>query len=342
MQNQSHRPTMQDIALELGLSRLTISSVINGKCKERNISDKTINVVEDYLKKRGYIPSSHALALKNKNKSTTGLLITGNLYSHLTEAFNQITHHFISQGQNIEIIFSDVNQICSSLKLILSRGITNLIWLQQYSPKLELNSLEEILILLKGTATTIYNYQSEPEYDEKLIQANIRLVGIDRPKCYKSLAEFIKNNGHINIFTLSQDQAFIHALQNQNLNVYSKAIDTNDFQIASKEIAEHLISLIHDNKVTLASFKDDELAAFVMQNLQSKGIKIPQDISITGFDGLAFSACLSPALTTIKIPTKSMVDWVFEDLTHKNQVTHKQFECSLEKRLSHKTLTLKR
>ena len=81
--------TMKQIASELGISRWTVSMILNNNAKRRGIASDTINRVQSYIKERGYVPSRQALDLRNGKKDSIGILYCGRLYSHLTEAFNR-------------------------------------------------------------------------------------------------------------------------------------------------------------------------------------------------------------------------------------------------------------
>ena len=340
MQKLKSKPTMQDIADELGVSRLTVSSVVNGKCHERNISDKTIDRIETYLKNRGFVPSSHALALKNKNISTTGIMCSGKLYSHLLEAFNQFTNHFISLDQHVEIVFTQHDQVNQALKNLISRGISQLIWIQSGTPEIEFINKDETFALLKHVNTTIYNYYPNNEWDELLVKNNIKLVGIDRKKCFLDIANFIQKHNHKNIFLLKSDYEYDKLFEQANLKITSfQGTVTPDLKQLADNITLELIPLIKNKKVTAACFRDDELAGFVMQNLIQANLKIPDDISITGFDGMSFSACFEPPLTTLKIPVSEMVLNVLKNLSiqkKSNQLS--LFECPIIIRKSHRNI----
>lgn len=340
MINPKEKPTMQDIAEELGVSRLTVSSVVNGKCKERNISEKTIERIEAYLKQRGFVPSSHALALKNKNICTTGILCSGKLYSHLTEAFNQFTNYFIGHEQRVEIVFTKYDQINLSLKNLISRGISQLIWIHSNTPGIEFQQKEETLALLKHVKTTIYNYNTEKYWDKLLVEQNIRLVGIDRKKCFKDFVKFIKESNHQNIFLLDSDQHFAEAFREAGLRlfIYQGKSEENLNKLAS-HVTEEIKILLQNKLVTMACFKDDELAGYVMHQLRLAGLNIPLDISITGFDGMPFSECYEPPLTTLKVPVNEMVQFVLSDLPINNKTDLlRLFECQLMIRKSNRKI----
>lgn len=335
-----NKPTMQDIANELGVSRFTVSSVVNGKSKERNISQKTIDRIESYLKNRGFVTSSHALALKNKNTCSTGILCSGKLYSHLLEAFNQLTNHFINLEQTVEIAFTQRYQLNLTLRNLISRGISHLIWIHSSTPENEIINKEETFALLKHVNTTIYNYHPDSQWDQLLINKNIKLVGIDRLKIFKDLTLFIKKLNHQNVFILKSDSAYAQIFLDAGLNLFAfQGHEENNLSQTAKGISQELIPLIKNKKVTIACFRDDELAGFVMHYLIQADIKIPQDISITGFDGMSFSECFDPPLTTLKVPVNEMVMDVLSDLPLSNKKNLLGlFECQLISRKSHRNL----
>ena len=60
-------------------------------------------------------------------------------------------------------------------------------------------------------------------------------------------------------------------------------------------------------KLPTAFFADNDMIALgAMKALQERGYRIPEDVSIVGFDDLSFSAISSPALTTLRVPNKEM------------------------------------
>jgi DNA-binding LacI/PurR family transcriptional regulator len=77
--------------------------------------------------------------------------------------------------------------------------------------------------------------------------------------------------------------------------------------------------------VTAACFLDDEDAAFAMRELKRLGFRVPEDLSVTGFDGMPFTAALTPQLTTLRIPVARMVERVHEILSGESEETVHRF-----------------
>ncbi|KAA3623923.1 MAG: hypothetical protein DWQ08_10945 [Proteobacteria bacterium] len=78
---------------------------------------------------------------------------------------------------------------------------------------------------------------------------------------------------------------------------------------------------------------NDILALGVLFECINRGIKVPEDVSITGFDGLEITGHVSPALTTVYIPSAEMgtlaADYLIARLEHRTVVTKTRLKSSL-------------
>jgi DNA-binding LacI/PurR family transcriptional regulator len=87
--------------------------------------------------------------------------------------------------------------------------------------------------------------------------------------------------------------------------------------------------------VTAACFLDDEVAGFTMTEMMRQGIRIPGDISVTGFDGMPFAAALAVPLTTLSVPVRAMVDRV-QHILRRDPARHRHcFPLTIVERASH-------
>lgn len=134
------------------------------------------------------------------------------------------------------------------------------------------------------------------------------ITNADR-KCEKELITYLLKQGHQKILGIFQTDdlqgvermnGFIQAYQetgsnlaNSNLIMYSSH---DSFSVISKKIDVYLKS---NQSPTAIACYNDELAVLVIDKLKKQNIKIPQDISIVGFDNYDSAAYLTPALTTM-------------------------------------------
>ena len=83
--------TMESIAAELGLSRKTVSVVLNGRERQFRLSAATVRRVREHLAQRGYVPSRQARHLRVAPGRVVGILHVDSLYTHLIDAFHRLS-----------------------------------------------------------------------------------------------------------------------------------------------------------------------------------------------------------------------------------------------------------
>ncbi|MDD2707281.1 MAG: LacI family DNA-binding transcriptional regulator [Verrucomicrobiae bacterium] len=309
--------TMQQIADELHLHRLTVSSIINGKASRRGISERTIQRVQDYVRQQGYVPSRQAVALRTGVRSGIGILHTGQLYSHLADAYSQMTEQFSVLPEGLEIMVSREENTIQGLRELIARGIRKLIWLHTSHLQFELLENEIITGLISKVQTIIYNYPFDDKSpDERFLAKGIYLVGVNRTRGYARLAAFLKESGHRSIF-LPDVPANSHEYLSSFVNAFTSCgleAVTPQVEVLPSSIPERVLLLANDiletrktRKFTAACFRDDEIAGFVMNELIQRGLRIPEDLSITGFDGHRLAPIFRVPLTTLRVPVEEMI-----------------------------------
>lgn len=126
---------------------------------------------------------------------------------------------------------------------------------------------------------------------------------------YKSIA-FVKGpEGHPE--AEERFAAYKGALDNHNITVNSSIIAPGDFTETAGEKAVELF-LQSSVKIDAIACVDDDSALGVYRKLKSRGIRIPNDIAVTGFDDIDIAANLSPPLTTAKQPYEEMLKKAFD------------------------------
>lgn len=306
--------TMEDVAKQLGLSRVTVSSVLNDKAKKRNISLATVKRVTEYVEKIGFVPRKFAKQLRS-TETTAGILYSGMLYSHLVDAFNKFCHNEFGQHGHLELVITPHNNIVNGIRELISRGVSRLIWIQTDTPEIEFTEGNTIMNLLKGVKTVIYNYRPDHgEWDQRLNVANIATVGIDRINGFTILAKELCKTGHSSA-VLAWDYTnnkvgmkYCNPFIKEGFEIYhfSPADASLLIDEQAKIFAKEFIKLRNGITVDVVCFLNDELAGNFMKHISTMGIKIPEDVSITGFDGREFAGALLVPLTTLEVQVEEM------------------------------------
>ncbi|MBI4027778.1 MAG: LacI family DNA-binding transcriptional regulator [Verrucomicrobia bacterium] len=348
--NHHAPPTMQQVADELKLSRCTVSWVVNGKARKLGIAQRTIDRVQRFLAQRGYVPSRAALALRTGRPSPVGILYCS-LYSHLVEALNWMVERFSTQPDGIELVAVRREDLVKGMTEIVGRKIRHLIWIQSGHPEFMLTNREALMGLVSNVPTVLYNYYfDESDLDRVFESLGISMVGFSRRKGFEKLARFLKKLGHCRVVLAgvspALDEPPARTYLRQSLAVFEEAglepmpaghpdYATECARVNGEVLAAAVLSAMKTRAVTAACFRDDAVAAFAMLRLKKLGVRIPEDLTVTGFDGLEIGETLCVPLTTMRVPTTSMVERVEQILTTRpHQMCH-VFEAELVLRESH-------
>lgn len=342
------RLTMEEIAEELGVSRLTVSSVINNRYLERKISESTALRVREHLLARGYVPSSQALSLKKGSRKIAGILYCGSLHSHLTEAFNRLTADLYFNPGQYEIMFVSRPNILKGLEEIIARGVSHLIWIHRAWPGKEFIEEKRLIALLGNLKTIIYNYRfgSSDGWDEKLNEHGIHMVGVNRQNGLKKLARLLKKLKHRVVSLPEREEGDETGIEAQAEKVFidhglevicnrPRNLRIEVTRAYGQALGKCVIAANQKHSATAACLFHDEIAGYTMSALLEKGIRIPEDVTVTGFGGIGISSAFAVPLTTLKVPVGPMVDKVKNLLEEECQEYEHCFPLGLIKAASH-------
>ena len=293
--------TIYDIAKRCGVSPSTVSKVINNY---HSIPDDTRKKVLKTMNEMNYIPNSQAKFLSKGSSNNVGILAYFGMdispFKHTL--FTEILDSFQNEMNKNKYDLLFISRIAggkdeSFYKNCVSRNVDGLLLFG------DLNC-EEMSEVLKSNIPSIgFDYFGE----------NSDGVSTDNFEKTKLLTNHLISLGHRNIVyicgehstfvTTDRINGFKAALEEHDIEfkedmlVSSKYIDTNSVE----EITCQLLQ--RKNRPTAIMYPDDYSAISGIQTLKKLGFNCPNDISITGFDGLAISQMISPRLTTVKQDT---------------------------------------
>ncbi len=315
------RLTMARIAEELGVSRYTVSSVVNGKARERGISQATVERVRTHLDERGYVPSRRARDLRSLPHNVVGVLHCGHLYSHVTEAFNLIVDSFTESPQRLEIMVVPPTELEAGVRELLARGVSQIVWLLNRPLGLD-RPKPALYSYLSRARVVIYNYYFDYEGPtDRLVEQGYHLVGVDRMTGFRRLGRLMKRLGHSRVALPGADASSKRkdvrerAFEQVGLSVVRTGRGRGGSAHPGRAMAGGVARAVESHGVTAACFYDDEDAAFAMGEFARRGIRVPRDLSVTGFDGMPFADALTPPLTTLRVPVAAMAERVCEILS---------------------------
>ncbi len=285
---------LSDIAAEAGVSTMTVSNVINGK--HSKVSKKNIKKINAIIKEHNYIPNSAARALSSKTSNIIAIFLPNEDFDnpHNIQALNSITNTIKNKGYYI-MIFSNVkhSDIPSNLKSWNIDGVIS------FAPL----TIEDCELFEKTSIPTCF-------IDSYFKSPNIIQVGIDDYNGGFLAADHLAKCGHTNIGYASYHPSYDMILS-KRLEGFREGCMVNGLILKDENIflAEttykggiQVGNQIGDSKsdITAIFATEDAMAIGIIEGARSKGIDVPNQLSVIGFDNTPICQYVTPKLTTIE------------------------------------------
>ncbi|WP_123041980.1 LacI family DNA-binding transcriptional regulator [Cohnella candidum] len=291
--------TIKDIAKKAGVSITTVSRALNGY---DDVNETTRRKVTELAQQMGYSPNMAARSLIMKKTKTLGLLLSG------------ITRNSAKDNIAFEVLCG-MNDRAGELNY-------DLVLFSTTPQKQKVKSYKALCHERGVDGVIIMGIRLDDPYLNEIITSDIACVLIDIPLkgpqvgfatsdnvggAYRATRHLLEN-GHRNIgFINGHSQAhvsiqrldgFKQALAEAGLSLDdSLLLDGSFSEEGGKEAAYQLLSKRPD--VTAIFCASDLMALGAMQAVRGLGLRIPEDISIIGFDNINVTEYSTPALTTV-------------------------------------------
>ena len=296
--------SLKDISAACGVSVATVSKALND---HKDVGEETKLHIKETAKKMGYFPNASARALRTNRSNSIGVLfvdeipqsgLTHDYFSHILDSF-KITVE--AQGYDVTFINCNKNRknMMSYLEHCKYRNVDGvLIACVDFSDK-------EIHELVKGDIPVV---TIDYVFNNKLAVTSDNVKGI------RDLVTYIYEQGHRRI-------AYIHgqrssAVTDARIKSFYKTaaeigLEVNEDYVVEglyrdTQNAEKITAKLLDmrERPTCIIYPDDLCAMGGRNEIRSRGLRIPQDISIAGYDGINITQQIEPQLTTIYQDTR--------------------------------------
>lgn len=288
---------IKDIAREAGVSTATVSHVIN---KTKYVTDETREKVQQAIKKFDYHPNAHAQMLALGKSKIIGLLVSDISNPFFPEIIKSIEAGVIEAGYDLILLNTnyDVERAIADVHRLIQMKVAGII--------LMIAEFDESLIEIAKLKKTSIVFHDLGVVGEKM--SNVILdyaVGIHEA------VQHLVSLGHKNIAHISgsheihsgrvREEAFLEAMKKHFPQSPKPKVYEGDFRFEGGRSAAH--RMLQEKSVpTAVVVANDLMALGAMQEFKAAGLQVPQDISIVGFDDIAFAALSEPPLTTVCSP----------------------------------------
>lgn len=291
--------TIKNMADMLGISTTTVSNVIHGKTSE--VSQKTVDRVQKLLEKYDYVPNSSAISLTqnrsqiialavNKRKDKYENLFVDPFYSELTGA---IETEVRMNGYFMMVYTSD--DIGEIIRNILTWNVDGLILLGMlHDDFIRIRSrYKKPVILIDSYTPNVMNYVN---------------VGLEDEKGSYEMTRYLLEQGHRKIAFLADNMEGVdyyrylgHKRALGEYGLRASAENLLIFRPESRERKQSMEELYERSKdYTVFMCCSDYYAVILMSYFSDRGVRIPEDLSFTGFDDNLMSEIIRPKLTTVR------------------------------------------
>jgi LacI family transcriptional regulator, galactose operon repressor len=316
-QPRKRLPTMSDIARLAGVSRTTVSFVLNNHASSASIPAETRERILEAAKKLSYRPNLAAQVLHTNQTHTIGF-ITDEIATtpHAVDIIRGAQDAAWANGKLLLIVNtgSDATATEMAVEMMLGRQVEGIIYAAMYHHKVALpaNMHEGSVVLLDCFSAG----RSLPSVVPDEIQGG------------RTATEVLLNKGHRRIGfinTVDRTPAALGRLEGykQALQAYDVPFDENLVRFHVGESwggYQGTLELLQLREPPTAIFCFKDLMAMgAYDALRTLGLSIPTDVAVMGFDNQELIAAqLSPPLSTIQLPHYQMGKWAIEFLLKHN------------------------
>jgi LacI family transcriptional regulator len=299
MSRKSFSVTIRDVAQKAGVSPATVSRYINGRVPVSKEVAERIQKVMDELK---YVPHAAARQLATQKAHTIGLLLTEIYNEFLTPLIGGIESIVQQEGYNLLVASRRAGD---GVDAQISIGPHNADGMIVFAGSLDDS---EILKLHQVGFPLVLIYRAAPE-GSNIPSVTIRNKGSTRKLIdhlievhHRSRIVFVRGPAN-NEDSHWREKGYQESLAAHGLAYDSKLIISGEYnrKDAYQAMSKFLANEHPDFDAVFTG--SDDAAVGIIDALYKKGLRIPDDISVVGFDDLELSAFLTPPLTTINAPT---------------------------------------
>lgn len=293
--------SMKDIAAACGVSVATVSKALND---QNDVGEETKEKIRRVAKELGYYPNSSARALKTNRTYNLGVLYKEESGSGLThDYFSQVLENFRNEAENggYDITFLSNStrrkDQMSYLEHAIYRGMDGvLIAVADYK------NMEVMELLASALPVVTVDYV----YNDRIAVMSDNIAGME------SLLSYIYAQGHREIAYIYGEESMVTA---NRLSAYyrfyeKKGMTVREELLQRGKYRDSYTAGILTNQIleqssppTCILYADDFSAIGGMNAIKNKGLRIPDDISIAGYDGIMMASQLEPRLATYRQDT---------------------------------------
>ncbi|MGN8027244.1 LacI family DNA-binding transcriptional regulator [Microbacterium sp. 22242] len=306
-----HAVTMSDVAERAGVSSATVSRVLNGNYP---VAQATRDAVKRAIDDLGYTANAHARALASAATHSVGIIVNDLVDPFFSYIVRGVEQEAASTGRLCIVAASqgDVDREIELIdRMISQRADAVIVVGGGYDDQSARRRMAERARVLAGIGSTLV-LCGRPSVGDKV---PTKVVGYDNEGGAFAVTEHLISQGHRRILYLGGPIGLSTSVA--RLAGYHRAMQSHGFEVPAalvrqgafgRRFGHTAMTEVLDSRldVTAVFAANDLVAAGALDAMTAQGVRVPEDMSLVGYDDIPQSSELTPKLTTVHVPLEDM------------------------------------
>jgi len=296
------------VAREAGVSTATVSRVFNDSGQVR---EETREAVLRAIARLHYTPNLHARTLAGGDSRTIGMIVSNlenpfflDIYRSLESEAHRVGHEVLVASTGY-----DPDRLTAAIRLMLGRRVTGIAAVASEMTPTHVAELNR-----SGIPVVVYDVAAAGRH--------IVNVLVDYASGMREMIELLYSTGHRHFAFVGHHTmlgplsarlvAFNESMQHYGRRVKHQVVNETD-ALDGGYRAAHLL-LAGESPPTAIVCVNDLMASGVLRALRERRIRVPEEVSVTGFDNVTLAEYVSPPLTTVDVPRLAIGQLVVDRL----------------------------
>src|SRR3954452_6351436 len=301
---------LEQVARRAKVSTATVSRVLNNASVVKNSTRARVMRAIEELK---YHPNLHARNLAGGKSNTIGVIVSNMENPFFFDIYKTVESEAHANGFEVVVANTDYRseQLVASIRLMIGRRVAGLAAI--------VSEMEPALIdeLNESRIPVVF-------YDVGVPRKNVTNIRVNYRRGVEKVIDYLHSLGHRRLGFVGHHAVL--APINERLKTVIEAAarfpsmevrtaaDTDTLE-GGRQAARALLSAVYDPTAIICV--NDIMSVGALRELRERNLRVPQDISVTGFDNVKLSEFCYPALTTVHIPRDRIGRIIFERLAPK-------------------------
>lgn len=324
--------TIKDLAAKTGYAVATVSRVLNN---HPNVSEKARQVIMKEVERSGFQLNVNAKQLKQQHATTILVVVKGTANELFGELLESIQSQIAGTRYPMAVVYldEDENEVRRAVQLCREKKPLGILFLGGNT-----HNFEADFDKIDVPCVVVTNDMSGVKYP------NLSSVSVDsRQACRKAVNSLI-DQGHRRIVMVGGERVLsdtgrqrfegcLQAMQERGIE-FDAELDYRGVRFSYQDGYDATRSLLECGREFTALFASaDVMAIGAIRALRDAGKRVPEDVSVVGFDGLPLGSFLVPQLTTIVQPVQQMaqrsVEMLITSIEQGSEAKHETVSFSL-------------